>query len=175
MELPPSALSQCLGDTDCRHFRNVNPGDGELNRVSGARLRRSFRLDIGLSKVLRVFHSARQLQRLVARIASHHHFQPQLVFVIQFRMNRNQMHSRRHHLFQIFQNIGPGKRLALDQSIQKLRLIAGSAILRLVQKSLGPLAREIALRNLRLQIGNRGVVAPRMKPARNGDGHQRQG
>ena len=53
------------------------------------------------------------------------------------RDDRDQVHARRHHLLQIFQHARPGKRLALDQFVQKLRLIAGGAVFRQVEKFLG--------------------------------------
>ncbi len=52
-------------------------------------------------------------------------------------MNRNHVQARRHHLFQIFEHLGPGKRLALKQIVQKLRAVARTAVLRQVEKRLG--------------------------------------
>ena len=104
---------------------NVNPVDRELHAVSAAAGRRSFRLDVGLGEVPRIFHAVRQFQRPVA-IARHHHLQCELIVRIQFGMNRNQVDPRRHHFLEIFQHMRPGKRLAFDQFVEKLRLVARS-------------------------------------------------
>ncbi len=117
-----------------------------------------FRLDISLREASRFFHAAGQFKGSVARIASHHHLQLELVIFIEFGMNRNQVDPRRHHFLEIFQHMRPGKRFAFDQFIEKLRLISGGAILGLVKKILGLLPGSVALRNLSAVARRSGMI-----------------
>src|SRR6202050_13063 len=89
-------------------------------------------------------------------------------------MNRNQVNARRHYLLEIFQYLGPGERLALDQLVEELGLVAGRAILRLVQECLRLLALAVTLRDLSAVGRDGGMVVPGRHPVRNGVGQQSQ-
>ena len=79
-------------------------------------------------------------------------------------MNRNHMHPWRHHFLQIFQYQGPRKRLALDQFIQELRLVARVAVFRTIQKFLRVGPDIVPVRNqgalLRHRIVDRDARSP---------------
>jgi hypothetical protein len=120
-----------------------------------------------LREVPRIFHAAGQFEAR-SRIASHHHLQRELIVLIQFGMNRNQMDPRGHHFFQIFQHMRPGKRFALNQFVEKLGLVARRAILRSIEKFLGLLRFRSRCAIWARKFGDLGMVAPRREPVRDG-------
>src|SRR5208337_3609739 len=67
------------------------------------------------------------------------------------------------------------ERFALNQFVEKLRLIPRSAIRRAIQKILSLLPRPVALRDFGPQLSNLGMIAAGVKPTRDRDGKQRQG
>ena len=78
------------------------------------------------------------------------------------------MHARRHHFFHVFEQPGPGKSFALDQSIYDLGFIARGAVLGTVQEVFSLCAKLVALRNFLPQVGDGGPVAARVAPSRHG-------
>jgi hypothetical protein len=75
------------------------------------------------------------------------------------------MKPRGHHFFQAFEHARPGECLALDQLIQKLRLIAGSAVFGAIEELLGADADLIAIRDESALFGDGVAVAPGVDPA----------
>ena len=93
-----------------------------------------FRHNVSLREAKRLLHAALQFDGLIARITGHCHVQGELVVIVEFGMNRDQVHPRGHHFFKVFQHTRPGKCLALDQLVQELRIVAGGPVFGTIEK-----------------------------------------
>ena len=157
-----------------RQFRNVNSHNINLFVIARLGLHVVRRDDAGLREPPRFFHTPRQFDGALARITRHSHLQFQLVVVIQRRVDRHDVHPRRHHLFQTFQNTRPRERLAFDHVIQKLRLIPCRAVLRTIQERLCIGPNLVALGDHRLLLRQRRAVPAGIDPARDVERQQHQ-
>ncbi len=125
-------------------------------------------------EVLRAFHTLHQFHGRGARVARHFHLQLHLILLIQFRPQRDHMQVPRHHQLQFFEYARPGKRLALNQSIQELRLVPRAAVGGQVEEGLRLRPFLIAIRDLRLQARDFMAISPCLDPVVHRQAQQKQ-
>ena len=111
------------------------------------------------------FHAMNQFHGGGTRVARHFHFQFHLILIVQFRPQRGHMQVRRHDPLQIFEHARPRECLALNQAIQKLRLVARAAVGGLVEFGLILRPLLVAFRNLCLQLRDDMAIAAGIGPA----------
>src|SRR5215831_2981286 len=122
----------------------------------------------------RAFHAMDEINIRRPGIADDFHFEQELALIVQFRLERDDVGVRRHDTLQIFEHVRPGKRFALNERIQELRLVASAAVRRQIQIGLCRCPLVVTLGDLRLKMLDGVAIASGIDPAAQGKTEQHE-